>query len=124
MRTSLLLAAALAALLLGLAALWLTRENDAEHGPDEGRPAAGHGIPASGDSGPLPLQELVRRLHLPPDTRILEIERKQGDGRLLYEIELLTPDQRVYELLVDPRSGEVLEQEEEEDGDAFAAGGR
>jgi len=64
-------------------------------------------------AGSLPLQTLVARLNLPPDSRLLEVELEREDGRLLYEIEVLLPGGRVREYYVDPRSGEVVHEEGE-----------
>lgn len=61
----------------------------------------------------LPLEQILQRLGLGPDARILEIETEIEHGRYLYEIEYLTADGRVYEALVDARSGEILEQDED-----------
>ncbi len=80
-------------------------------------------------SGPLPLNELLARLTLPADTRIVEIEQEPEHGAFVYEIEVLEPDGRVRELLVDARSGRILgeehpDQETEERHHAPVAGGR
>lgn len=62
----------------------------------------------------LPLEELLRRLGLGTDARILEIESEFEHGRHVYEIEYLVPSGRVREVLIDARSGEVLTEEEED----------
>ena len=61
----------------------------------------------------LPLEQLVEGLGLGPGARILEVETEHEHGRLLYEIEYVESDGRVYEALVDARTGEVLEREED-----------
>ena len=115
------------ALLLGLAALWLAREeweSYEQSGAYLSRDGNGAGAPLA--EGLLPLQEIFRRLQLPTDSRILEVERKMRNGRLYYEIELLMPEGHVWELYVDPRTAEVLEKEVEEAEEPYetAAGGR
>jgi uncharacterized membrane protein YkoI len=62
----------------------------------------------------LPLEELLRRLDLGADTRILEIESELEHGRHVYEIEYLDRGGRVREVLIDARSGEVLADQEED----------
>jgi len=59
----------------------------------------------------LSLEELLRRLDLGADTRILEIESKFEHGCHVYEIEYLNRDGRVHEVLIDAGSGEVLSAE-------------
>jgi len=61
----------------------------------------------------LPLEELLRRLDLGADTRILEIESEFEHGRRVYEIEYLSRDGRVREVLIDAVSGEVLAEEDD-----------
>ena len=59
----------------------------------------------------LPLEELLHRLDLGVDTRILEIESEFEHGRYVYEIEYLDRMGRIHEVLIDARSGEVLAEE-------------
>jgi uncharacterized membrane protein YkoI len=61
----------------------------------------------------LPLEELLRRLDLGPDTRILEIESEFEGGVRVYEIEYLDASGRVREAMIDARSGAVLADEED-----------
>ena len=61
----------------------------------------------------LPLEELLRRLDLGADTRVLEIESEFEHGRRVYEIEYLDGGGRIREVLIDAVSGEVLSDEEE-----------
>lgn len=123
-RLVLLLVPVLAILLLG--AWRLTREAREGYEPAEAYPPrqmAGR-VPV-GEQGRLPLQEIIRRLDLPSEVRILEVEQEQRNGRQYYEIELLMPEGRVRELYVDPRTAEVLERgEEEEEPHETVAGGR
>jgi uncharacterized membrane protein YkoI len=61
----------------------------------------------------LPLEELLRRLDLGRDTRILEIESEFEGGVRVYEIEYLDASGRVREAMIDARSGAVLADEED-----------
>ena len=62
----------------------------------------------------LPLEELMRRLDLGPDARILEIESELEHGRRVYEIEYLSGNGRIREVLIDARTGEILADEEDD----------
>mgnify|MGYP003572915579 FL=1 len=62
----------------------------------------------------LPLEELMRRLDLGPDARILEIESEFEHGRRVYEIEYLSGNGRIREVLIDARTGEILADEEDD----------
>jgi uncharacterized membrane protein YkoI len=61
----------------------------------------------------LSLEEILGKLDLGPDTRLLEVEHEEEDGRDIYEIEYLTNDGDIYELEVDAATGQVLKQERE-----------
>jgi uncharacterized membrane protein YkoI len=61
----------------------------------------------------LPLEELLRRADLAPDTRILEIETELEQGRWVYEIEYVDGAGRIRELMIDARTGAVLADEED-----------
>lgn len=61
----------------------------------------------------LSLEEILGKLDLGPDTRLLEVEHEQEHGRDIYEIEYLTTDGDIYELEVDAATGQVLKQERE-----------
>jgi uncharacterized membrane protein YkoI len=61
----------------------------------------------------LSLEEILGKLDLGPDTRLLEVEHEQQHGRYIYEIEYLTNDGDIYELEVDAATGRVLKQERE-----------
>jgi len=76
----------------------------------------------------LPLHELLARLALAPGTRIVEIEQEAEHGAFVYEIEILEPDGRVRELLIDARNARILGEEHpsvemEESHHAPATGG-
>ncbi len=112
----------LLALFLGLASLWMANQEwvSYKHG--------GEHIPRlemrAGDAaseGLLPLQEIIRQLRLPADTRILEVEQEHSGRSIHYDIELVTAEGRIYKLHVDPYTAEVVEAEEAHE---TAAGGR
>jgi uncharacterized membrane protein YkoI len=103
------------ALLLGLAALWMAHEEwEAYEYSEPFRSVSGGRSTFTAHGTVLSLEEIVRRLRLPEESRILEVEREEKNGRLYYEIELLDGQGRVRELYVDPRTAEVIEEEEEE----------
>ena len=62
----------------------------------------------------IPLEEILRRLDLGADIRILEIETEFEHDRRVYEIEYLSRGGRIREILIDARSGEILADEEED----------
>lgn len=47
--------------------------------------------------------------------RVIELELERDDGRWIYELELVTPEGRLYEMEIDAASGTVLEVEQEEE---------
>jgi uncharacterized membrane protein YkoI len=57
----------------------------------------------------LPLEEILRRLPLAADERLLEVEVERDDGIWIYEIEVVSPSGRVREFEVDARDGRVIE---------------
>lgn len=57
----------------------------------------------------LPLEEILRRLPLAADERLLEVEVERDDGLWIYEIEVVSPAGRVREFEVDARDGRVIE---------------
>lgn len=104
------------ALLLGAVTFWMA---DRQWGGYE-RQARQHetsGLKKTADlsEGVLSLLEILQRLKLPEDTRILEVEREHHDGNMYYEIELVNAQGRIFELLIDPYTAKVVKQEEEED---------
>jgi uncharacterized membrane protein YkoI len=60
----------------------------------------------------LPLEELLRRLDLGKDVRILEIESEMEHGAAHYEIEYVERGGRIRKIRVDARSGQVLGEED------------
>ncbi len=127
MKSLLVPAILLVALLLGILALWMAHEEweEYEHHADWRVPELAPGAGAPG-SGLLSLDQVVERLRFPEGTRVLEVEREEERDRLVYEIEYLTPEGHYRELRVDPRTAEILgmEDEEEEESHETAAGGR
>ncbi|MCU0836915.1 MAG: PepSY domain-containing protein [Chromatiaceae bacterium] len=67
-----------------------------------------------GEAEALPLAELLQRADLGPGARVLEVEGKRKRGRALYEIEYVDGTGRIYEVLIDAVTGEVLRREEED----------
>jgi len=61
----------------------------------------------------LPLEELLTRIKLGPDARVLEIESEHEHGRLIYEIEYVDGQGRIREVSIDAASGRVLGEHEE-----------
>jgi uncharacterized iron-regulated membrane protein len=113
------------ALLLCLAALWLAHETLEEYEHGEAYMLQDREGDAGWREGELlPLQEILQRLELPKESRILEVEREVKKGHVYYEIELLMPGGRVREFLVDPRTAEVVGMKEGKEPHETAAGGR
>ena len=62
-----------------------------------------------------PLESLLARAReRHPGATLLEVELEDEHGRILYELEVLTSGGTVRELQFDARSGELLEDEEED----------
>jgi uncharacterized membrane protein YkoI len=61
----------------------------------------------------LSLEELLRRVDLAPDTRILEIESELEQGRWVYEIEYVDGAGHIREVMIDVRTGTVVPDEED-----------
>lgn len=67
------------------------------------------------DSGDiLALEIVLQKVREIQAGKILEVELETEHGKKVYEIELLTPDGRVLELLFDARTGEHLSTEKED----------
>jgi uncharacterized membrane protein YkoI len=56
----------------------------------------------------LPLEEIVRRAQKERPGQLLETELEEKKGRLVYQVEILSPDGVVWELTIDAKSGELL----------------
>ncbi len=65
----------------------------------------------------LPLSDILATATELHPGRVIEIDLERDDGRWVYELELVTPEGRLYEMEIDAASGEVLEVEHEEDVD-------
>lgn len=61
----------------------------------------------------LPLETILQKVQAQHPGKVLEIELEQHHGQLKYEIELLDPQGKVWELEIDPRSGNLLRKKED-----------
>lgn len=59
----------------------------------------------------MPLSRLLALVEAEFDGRLVEVELEREDGRLVYEVEILTPAGRLIELTYDARTGALLEAE-------------
>ena len=64
---------------------------------------------ASAGGQMLTMTELLGRIHTQVTGRILDMELEHEDGAWMYEIKVLDPEGRLYELVVDAKSGRVLQ---------------
>ena len=62
----------------------------------------------------LPLEAILDAAYRRFPGRLLEAELEREDGRLVYELEILTEQGRVLELLYDARDGALIEVEQED----------
>jgi len=99
-----LLFAAIAAITLPSAALAHQRR-EGDH--DDAREAV-----ARGEA--LPLSEILRIVRRVEPGEVIEVELERDDGRLEYEIEVLTQSGRVRKVTLDARTGAILETEDED----------
>lgn len=63
----------------------------------------------------LPLADILNAATSVRPGRVIEVELDRDDGRWLYELELVTPDGRLYEMEIDAATGNILEIEREDD---------
>ena len=65
----------------------------------------------------LPLTQILAVAEGARSGRVIEIELERDDGRWIYELELVTPEGRLYEMEIDAATGAVvgIEREEEDD---------
>jgi uncharacterized membrane protein YkoI len=96
-------------LLTGSALLLLAAPAGAERDHDRARRALERGEIR-------PLHAILPEVEARFDARLLEVELEREHGRFAYEMELITREGRIVEVLVDAASGEVLDYESE-DGD-------
>jgi uncharacterized membrane protein YkoI len=62
----------------------------------------------------LPLETILHRLEQTHPGKVLEVELEKSHGQLIYEIELLDAKGKVWKFKVDPRSGAVIKQKEDD----------
>ncbi|MFK7943782.1 MAG: PepSY domain-containing protein [Paracoccaceae bacterium] len=65
----------------------------------------------------LPLSDILTAATAVRPGRVIEIELERDDWRWIYELELVSPDGRLYEMEIDAATGIVLEVEHEENDD-------
>jgi uncharacterized membrane protein YkoI len=65
----------------------------------------------------LPLSDIIAAATAVRPGRVIEVDLERDDGRWVYELELVSPQGRLYEMEIDAASGTVLEVEHEEDDD-------
>lgn len=63
----------------------------------------------------LSLSEILAAAEAVRPGRVIEVELEKDDGRWVYELELVTPDGRLYEMEIDAATGTLLEIEQEDD---------
>ena len=61
----------------------------------------------------LPLATVMQDISDRYSATPLEVELEREHGRYVYEFELITPEGRMLEVLVDAATGEILEEEED-----------
>lgn len=61
----------------------------------------------------LPLEQILERVRESYPGRLLEVELEKDDGKLIYEVELLDGEGRVWELELDAVSGEMMKEKQE-----------
>lgn len=71
--------------------------------------------PPAAAANRLPLARILQIAgdHVPGEVIDVEIDEDDDDGSETYELEILTPEDRVIEMTLDARTGEVLEMEED-----------
>jgi len=62
----------------------------------------------------LPLETILKKIQATHSGKVLEVELEKKHDRLVYEIELLDDNGKVWELKVDPHTGEILQQQEDD----------
>jgi len=76
-------------------------------------PAAPRASPETKRSGLLPLTHILEIVLRDTPGEVLEVERDDDDGLEIYEIQILTPDDRKMEIKVNARTGSIIEKEED-----------
>lgn len=59
------------------------------------------------------LDKIIEKAKMRQPGRLIEVELEESKGRMIYEIEILDEDARVWELEFDAKTGEFLKREEE-----------
>jgi uncharacterized membrane protein YkoI len=68
------------------------------------------------DSGAiLPLEQILEKTKREFPGRVIEIELDKENDRHVYELEIVDPEGKVWELEIDAATGELLEKEREDD---------
>ncbi|HQU15860.1 MAG: hypothetical protein B7Z66_03175 [Chromatiales bacterium 21-64-14] len=65
-------------------------------------------VPQLADAGGISLGQAVSRVRRATGGRVLSAEVRERDGNAVYRIKILTPRGQVRVVLVDPRTGEIL----------------
>jgi uncharacterized membrane protein YkoI len=65
----------------------------------------------------LPLSNILEAAMAEHAGRVIEVDLEREDGRWVYELELVSPDGRLYEMEIDAASGKILKVEDEGHGD-------
>lgn len=63
----------------------------------------------------LPLARILQAAEAARPGRVIEIELDRDGGRWIYELELVSPQDRLYEMEIDAATGAILEIEREDD---------
>lgn len=63
----------------------------------------------------LPLDAILAAAGAAHPGRVIELDLEREDGRWVYELELVSPEGRLYEMEIDAATGAVLEIEAEDD---------
>lgn len=106
----LLFALAFALLTGGAGARGVEQEGGQRHGDwDDNDEDHDRARRASAGGQILTMTELLGRIHNQVTGRILDMELEHEDGAWIYEIKVLDPQGRLYELVVDAKSGRVLQ---------------
>ncbi|HEX4916702.1 MAG TPA: PepSY domain-containing protein [Limnobacter sp.] len=62
----------------------------------------------------LPLEQILRKAREVHPGRVLDVDLDKNHGRYIYEIELLDPQGRVWEMELDARTGQLLDLEQDD----------
>ena len=78
-------------------------------------PSAGHeaAYELAREGRILPLEQILEQQRRDRPGRVLEVELEHEDGRMVYELELLDADGRVWEIYYDAASGRLLKTDAE-----------